>query len=120
MGAGIVSTFVTSLVRRLEENRIWQLADECAISGQFDGWRHIEFELSNRGFRLAALFLDDESVRARLDRTCANARNSRRSVGAAILRLSSDLKEHASERFGIDLIWQWTHNQARFGSTAFR
>ena len=119
MAAAIVSAFVTSLVRRLEENRIWQLADECAISGQFDGWRHIEFELSNRGFR-AGLFLDDESVRARLDRTCANARKSRRSVWAAILRFSSDLKQHASERFGIDLIWRWTHNQVRFGSTAFR
>ena len=120
MGAGIVSTFVTSLVRRLEENRIWQLADECAISGQFDGWRHIEFELSNRGFRLAALFLDDESVRARLDRTCANARNSRRSVWTEISRFSSHLKQQASERLGIDLIWQWTHHQARFGSAAFR
>jgi hypothetical protein len=120
MGAGIVSTFVIHLVRRIEENRVWQLADECAVSGQFDGWRHIEFELYDRGFHLAPFFLDDESVRARLDRTCANARNSRSSVWTEISRLSSDLKQHASERLGIDLILQWAHDQVRFGSTAFR
>jgi hypothetical protein len=120
MAAAIVSAFVTSLVRRVEENRIWQLADECAVSGQFDGWRHIEFELSDRGFRLAAFFLDDESVRARLDRTCANARNNQSSVWTEISQLSFDLKQHASQRLGIDLISRWAHDQVGFGSTAFR
>jgi hypothetical protein len=120
MAAAIVSALLTSLVRRVEENRIWQLADECAVSGQFDGWRHIEFELSDRGFRLAAFFLDDVGVRARLDRTCANARNSRRRVWTGISRVSSDLKQRASERVGVDLIRQWASDQVRFGSTAFR
>jgi hypothetical protein len=120
MAAAIVSTFVTSLVRRIEENRIWQLADECAISGDFDGWRHIEFELSERGFPLASYFLDDESVRARLDRTCANARSTRTSFWSAASRLTSELKDQARERLGIDLISRWTRDQVSFGSRAFR
>ena len=120
MSVGIVSTLVTRFVRRIEENRIWQLADECAISGQFEGWRHIEFELSNRGFRLAPYFLDDESVRARLDQTCANARIARTSFWSAASRLTSELKDTARERLGIDLISRWTRDQVSFGSRAFR
>ena len=120
MVAGIASMLAAVIVRRIEENRIWQLADECAVSGQYDGWRHIEFELSDRGFRLAAHFLDDENVRARIDRTCANARKSRTSVWAAALRLSSDLKHFAGERLSIDSTWRWTHHQVSSNSNAFR
>jgi uncharacterized protein RhaS with RHS repeats len=73
--------------------------------------------LSDRGFRLAAHFLDDASVRARIDRTCANARSTRTSVWAAGLQLSSII-DHANKRFDIDAMWRWTHDQRSFGSNA--
>ena len=53
---------------------MWELASELARSGQHSGWLSIEQELRMLGYSRARQLLDDENVRHRLDRECAEAR----------------------------------------------
>ena len=107
MATGIVSTIVAVIVWRVEENRVWQLADECAVSGRCNGWQDVEFELCNRGFYLAPRFLDNDCVRARLDRTCSNAQIKHGNIWRAVLQLNADIR-------------RWAHDQVSSGSNARR
>ena len=64
-------------ISRAKEERMWRLADEMARSGDYTGWWSIEVELRSRGFSRARYLLDDERIRERLDRLCADARKDR-------------------------------------------
>ena len=64
-------------VSREKEKRMWQLADELARSGAHDGWHSIELELRERGYGRARQLLDQEHIRERLDRMCAESKKER-------------------------------------------
>ncbi len=59
------------------DKHIFSLADKLAQSGEHTGWWDIEVELRVRGFTRARLLLDDEQIRERLDRMCAEARKDK-------------------------------------------
>lgn len=57
-----------------KEERMFQLADELARSGEYSGWLQIEQELRSRGYPRARSLLDIPAIRERLDCECAKAR----------------------------------------------
>ena len=59
---------------RAKEERMWKLAHEMAQSGEFSSWHIIEALLRAGGYPRARYLLDNERVRERLDRMCAQAR----------------------------------------------
>jgi hypothetical protein len=61
-----------------KEERMWQLADELADSGDYQGYQAIEWELRSRGYPRARSLMDIESVRQRYDERCAKARKGGR------------------------------------------
>lgn len=63
-------------VSRSKENRMWRLADQLARSGEYQGYQPIEWELRSLGYTRARQLLDDEQIRERLDRLCAEARDA--------------------------------------------
>lgn len=60
---------------RAKEERMWDLANRLAKSGECTGLLQIEWELRERGYSRARQLLDDERTRERLDRMCAKARS---------------------------------------------
>ncbi len=62
---------------RAKEERMWDLADKMARSGEYSNWLSIEWELRSRGYIRAHQLLDDEWIRDRLDRLCDAAREIR-------------------------------------------
>ena len=62
---------------RRKEDRMWTLAYEKARSGHYGGWRDIEVELRYLGYPRARQWLDNEQIRERLDRMCAEAKKRR-------------------------------------------
>lgn len=58
---------------RERDEHMWHLASKLALSGQYQGWLPIEWELRACGYTRARYLLDDERTRERLDRKCANA-----------------------------------------------
>jgi hypothetical protein len=60
-----------------KEERMWNLADEMARSGNYIGWLEIEWELRSLGYGRARQLLDDERIRERLDRICAESRKAK-------------------------------------------
>ncbi len=64
-------------VSRVRDDVMWALAYNLAQSGEYAGWWAIEVELRGQGFSRARQLLDDEKIRARLDRMCAEARKDK-------------------------------------------
>ncbi len=64
-------------VSRVRDDVMWALAYNLAQSGEHAGWWAIEVELRGQGFSRARQLLDDEKIRARLDRMCAEARKDK-------------------------------------------
>ena len=60
-------------ISREKEERMWRLAYKMARSGEYIGWHLIEVELRSMGYSRARQLLDDDSIRDRLDRMCAEA-----------------------------------------------
>jgi hypothetical protein len=59
---------------REKDERMWELADKLARSGEFSGWLPIEQELRSLGFFRARQLLDDERIRQRLDSISTEAK----------------------------------------------
>ena len=72
-------------ISRQKEERMWALAEKFAKSGDYIGWWDVEPKLRSLGYSRARSLLNNEGVRARLDRICTEARESRisRIKGAA-------------------------------------
>ncbi len=64
-------------ISRQKEERMWALAEKFAKSGDYIGWWDVEPKLRSLGYSRARSLLDNEGVRARLDRICTEARESR-------------------------------------------
>ena len=64
-------------ISREKEERMWTLAYEMARSGEYGGWWDIEVELRYLGYPRARQLLDNEQMRERLDRMCAEAQKRR-------------------------------------------
>ena len=62
---------------RQKEMRLWALAEKFAESGDYVGWWDIEPKLRSLGHSRVRSLLDNEGVRAKLDRICAEARKNR-------------------------------------------
>ena len=65
------------LVSKDRDERMWALAYKLADSGDYLSWWHIEVELRTQGYSRARQLLDDEAIRAELDRLCTNAQKER-------------------------------------------
>ncbi len=64
--------------------RIQARARELARSGNFFGWRPLEFELSfEKGFSEARDWLNSATTQEELDRLCRKARNAQATAGEA-------------------------------------
>jgi hypothetical protein len=66
-------------ISRQKEERMWALTEKFGKSGDYIGWWDIEPKLRSLGYPRARALLDNEGVRARLDRICNEARKSRMS-----------------------------------------
>ena len=62
-----------STATRVRDERAMTLAREFADSGKYLSWWFIEVELRSLGYRRARYLLDDEHIRAELDRRCQAA-----------------------------------------------
>lgn len=56
---------------------ILRKAEEYARSGQYSGWRAIEFQLRSEGWNEAREFLDNECTRERLDQICKDSQGKK-------------------------------------------
>jgi hypothetical protein len=59
------------------DERMWQMANKLADTGEYGGWRDIEHELILQGYPRARLLLDGKRIRDELDRRCKAARERR-------------------------------------------
>jgi hypothetical protein len=64
-------------ISRQKEERMWTLAEKFAKSGDYIGWWDIEPKLRSLSHFRARSLLENESVRAKLNRICTEARKSR-------------------------------------------
>ncbi len=64
-------------VSRVRDDVMWALAYNLAQSGEHAGWWALEVELMGPGFSRARQVLEDDKIRARLDRMCAEARKDK-------------------------------------------
>ncbi|PBB35056.1 hypothetical protein CK214_05195 [Mesorhizobium sp. WSM3882] len=56
---------------------MWREAGKLALSGDYEGWLAIEWELRSRGFSRAKLLFDNDRVRKKLDEICKRAQEQR-------------------------------------------
>lgn len=56
---------------------MWREAGKLAVSGDYEGWLAIEWELRSRGFPRAKLLFDNDRIREKLDDICKRAQQQR-------------------------------------------
>ncbi|MDX8502463.1 hypothetical protein RFM99_29195 [Mesorhizobium sp. VK4C] len=64
-------------VSRERDVRMWREAEKLAVSGDYEGWLAIEWELRSRGFPRAKLLFDNDRVRQKFDDICKTAQANR-------------------------------------------